>query len=88
MAVKIRLMRQGTHKAPFYRVVAADSRMPRDGRFLELLGTYDPLREPAAIELDEAKVLDWLKKGATPSDTAKQLIKKSGLLAKLKETAS
>ncbi len=87
MAVRIRLTRKGTHKAPYYRIVAADSRMPRDGRFLEILGTYDPLQEPAAIQLDEEKVLSWLKKGATPSDTAKLLMKKSGIFGKLKETA-
>ena len=87
MAVRIRLMRAGTHKRPFYRVVAADSRMPRNGRFLDILGTYDPLREPAQIQLDEEKVMSWISKGATPSDTAKQLMKKTGLLVKLKETA-
>lgn len=85
MAVRIRLTRKGTHKRPFYRVVAADSRMPRDGRFLDILGTYDPLSEPAEIKLDEEKTIAWLKKGATPSDTAKQLIKKSGILSKMKE---
>jgi len=87
MAVRIRLTRKGTHKAPYYRIVAADSRMPRDGRFLEILGTYDPLQNPAVIQLDEEKVISWLKKGATPSDTAKLLMKKSGLFGKLKETA-
>ena len=87
MAVRIRLTRKGTHKAPYYRIVAADSRMPRDGRFLEILGTYDPLQEPAVIQLDEEKVISWLKKGATPSDTAKLLMKKTGLFGKLKETA-
>jgi small subunit ribosomal protein S16 len=87
MAVRIRLTRKGTHKAPYYRIVAADSRMPRDGRFLEILGTYDPLQEPAVIQFDEEKVISWLKKGATPSDTAKLLMKKSGLFGKLKETA-
>ncbi len=87
MAVRIRLTRKGTHKAPYYRIVAADSRMPRDGRFLEILGTYDPLQNPAVIQFDEEKVISWLKKGATPSDTAKLLMKKSGLFGKLKETA-
>ena len=87
MAVRIRLTRKGTHKAPYYRIVAADSRMPRDGRFLEILGTYDPLQDPAVIQFDEEKVISWLKKGATPSDTAKLLMKKSGLFGKLKETA-
>ena len=87
MAVRIRLTRKGTHKQPYYRLVAADSRMPRDGRFLETLGIYDPLKEPAEIKLDEEKVMAWLRKGATPSDTAKQLIKKSGILKKMQETA-
>ena len=87
MAVKIRLTRKGTHKAPFYRIVAADSRAPRDGRFLDILGTYDPLAEPAKIELDALKVTEWLNKGATPTDTAKDLIKKSGVLRNQKETA-
>jgi len=86
MAVRIRLTRKGGHKKPFYRVVAADSRMPRDGRFLDILGTYDPLKE-GAVNLDEEKILSWLKKGATPSDTALQLLKKSGILSKFKETA-
>ncbi len=87
MAVRIRLTRKGTHKAPYYRIVAADSRMPRDGRFLEILGTYDPLQNPAVIQMDEEKVITWLKKGATPSDTAKILMKKTGIFGKLKETA-
>jgi small subunit ribosomal protein S16 len=87
MAVRIRLTRKGTHKAPYYRIVAADSRMPRDGRFLEILGTYDPLQDPAVIQMDEEKVITWLKKGATPSDTAKILMKKTGIFGKLKETA-
>jgi len=85
MAVKIRLARIGTHKRPYYRVVAADSQMPRDGRFLELLGTYDPLKTPAEIKLDGEKVAAWLKKGALPTETAKQLIKKSGVLSTAKE---
>jgi len=85
MAVKIRLTRKGGHKAPFYRVVAADSRMPRDGRFLEMLGTYDPLQDPASIKLDEEKIIAWMAKGATPTDTAKQLMIKSGIYAKMKE---
>jgi len=87
MAVRIRLTRKGGHKHPFYRVVAADSRMPRDGRFLDILGTYDPLKQPAAIDLDEEKVISWLKKGATASDTAQQLLKQAGILGKLKGEA-
>ena len=85
MAVRIRLMRAGTHKRPFYRVVAAESRAPRDGRFLDILGTYDPLQNPALIQMDEEKTMDWLKKGAEPSDTAKQILKKSGITAKMNE---
>jgi len=85
MSVRLRLTRQGAHKSPFYRVVAADVRMPRDGRFLEILGTYDPRKNPAEIKLDEDKVMSWLGKGATPTDTVKQLIKKSGIYAKIKE---
>jgi small subunit ribosomal protein S16 len=80
MAVRIRLTRKGTHKQPFYRIVAADSRAPRDGRFLDILGTYNPLVKPALIELDKEKLSMWLAKGATPSETAKSLIKKSGIL--------
>ena len=87
MAVKIRLTRKGTHKQPYYRIVAADSRAPRDGRFLDIIGTYDPLANPAKIELDAAKVAEWLSKGATPTDTAKSLIKQSGILSNPKETA-
>jgi len=85
MSVRLRLTRQGAHKSPFYRVVAADVRMPRDGRFLEILGTYDPRKNPAEIKLDEEKVMSWLGKGATPTDTVKQLIIKSGIYAKIKE---
>jgi len=85
MAVKIRLTRKGGHKKPFYRVVAADSRMPRDGRFLDILGTYDTLQDPALVSLDEKKVMDWLAKGATPTETVHQLIKKAGIYGKIKE---
>lgn len=87
MSVKIRLTRQGAHKSPFYRVVAADVRMPRDGRFLDILGTYDPRTNPATISLDEEKVISWLGKGAVPTDTARQLIKKSGIYGKIKASA-
>ncbi|HEX9860184.1 MAG TPA: 30S ribosomal protein S16 [Nitrospirota bacterium] len=87
MSVKIRLTRQGAHKSPFYRVVAADARMPRDGRFLDILGTYDPRTSPATINLDEEKVVSWLGKGAVPTVTAKQLIKKSGIYGKMKASA-
>ena len=77
MAVHIRLTRQGAKKAPFYRVVAADSRSPRDGRFLEHIGVYDPTREPTEIRFDEPRLQHWLSVGATPSQTVGELIKKS-----------
>lgn len=82
MAVKIRLMRLGAKKNPFYRVVVADSRFPRDGRFLDILGTYDVTREPAAVEIDEAKAIEWLNKGAQPTDTARSLLSKEGIIKK------
>jgi len=87
MAVKLRLTRKGAKKKPFYRLVAADERMPRDGRFLEMLGTYDPNIEPAAVELNEEKVIAWLNKGAIPSLTVKQLLKKNGVYARMEEAA-
>lgn len=76
MAVKIRLRRMGAKKAPFYRVVVADSRYPRDGRFIEVIGTYDPTKEPALVNIDTAKADEWIKKGAQPTDTVKRLLKK------------
>ncbi len=85
MAVKIRLKRMGTHKKPFYRLVVADSRSPRDGRFIDMVGTYDPLKKPATINVDQAKTLDWLKKGATPSDTVKTLLSKAGIMKQFVE---
>lgn len=75
MAVKIRLHRVGAKKAPFYRVVVADSRFPRDGRFIEEIGTYDPTKEPSAISIDAEKAKKWLANGATPTDTVKALLK-------------
>ncbi len=75
MAVKIRLRRMGAKKAPFYRVVVADSRFPRDGRFIEEIGYYDPTKEPAVINIDKDKANDWIKKGAQPTDTVKRLLK-------------
>lgn len=75
MAVKIRLRRMGAKKAPFYRVVVADSRFPRDGRFIEEIGFYDPTKEPAVINIDKDKANDWIKKGAQPTDTVKRLLK-------------
>ena len=75
MAVKLRLTRVGSKKNPIYRVVAADSRSPRDGRFIEIIGRYNPQTNPSTIELDEQKVRDWLSKGAQPSDTVARLLK-------------
>ena len=82
MAVKIRLRRMGAKKAPFYRVVVADSRSPRDGRFIEEVGYYDPMKEPAEIKLDAEKVKTWIANGAQPTDTVRALIKKSGIETK------
>ncbi|MFQ5900329.1 MAG: 30S ribosomal protein S16 [Thermodesulfobacteriota bacterium] len=79
MSVKIRLTRMGRKKKPFYRIVAADSESPRDGRFLEILGTYDPLKDPAEVKLSEDKVAEWLKKGAQPTETVRNLLKKKGV---------
>ena len=79
MAVKIRLRRMGAKKAPFYRVVVADSRYPRDGRFIEEIGTYNPLTEPADIKIDAEQAQKWLGNGAQPTDTVKVLLKKSGI---------
>ena len=75
--VKIRLQRQGKKRAPFYHIVVADSRSPRDGKIIEQLGTYDPMTEPATIELDKEKVEKWIKNGAKPTDTVKTLIEKA-----------
>ena len=80
MAVKIRLTRLGSKKAPFYRVVVADSRFPRDGRFVEEIGYYNPLTEPAEIKIDAAKAEAWLNNGAQPTETVKSLLKKSGIV--------
>ena len=79
MAVRIRLARHGRKKNPFYRLVVADSRSPRDGRFIEMLGTYNPMTNPAEIVVDEERALHWLGVGALPSDIAKVLLKKSGV---------
>lgn len=80
MAVKIRLRRMGAKKAPFYRVVVADSRFPRDGRFIEEIGYYDPTKEPPVIKIDADKVQQWIANGAQPTDTVKALLKKSGAI--------
>lgn len=87
MAVKIRLARHGAKKRPFYRIVAAQNEAPRDGRFLEVLGTYDPLTEPVTIDIKAERVLDWLGRGAQPSDTVRSLLRKSGVLAKASQEA-
>lgn len=83
MAVKIRLRRMGAHKAPFYRVIVADSRSPRDGRFVEEIGYYNPLTEPAVIKIDEEKAVKWVKNGAQPTDVVKRLFEKAGINEKL-----
>ena len=80
MAVRIRLARMGAKKKPFYRLVAADSESPRDGRFLEILGYYDPMKEPAEVKIHKDKVNYWLSKGAGVTDSARALLKKQGLL--------
>jgi len=77
MSVKIRLARQGAKKAPFYRIVATDSRSPRDGRHIEQIGVYDPTRDPPEFRYDEARMEHWLKHGATPSDTIRELLKRA-----------
>lgn len=80
MAVKIRLRRMGAKKAPFYRIVVADSRYPRDGRFIEEVGYYDPTKEPSVIKVDEEKAKKWISTGAQPTDTVKSLLKIAGVL--------
>ena len=80
MAVKIRLRRMGQKKAPFYRIVVADSRYPRDGRFIEEVGYYDPTKEPSVIKVDKEKVEKWIASGAQPTDTVKALLKIEGVL--------
>ena len=78
--VKIRLRRMGAKKSPFYRIVVADSRYPRDGRFIEQLGTYNPLVEPAEVKVDAERAQAWIKPGAQPTDTVKRLLKQAGVL--------
>ena len=80
MAVKLRLTRIGAKKNPYYRVVVADSRFPRDGRFIEEIGYYDPMTEPATVKIDVESAKQWLKNGAQPTDTARVLLKKSGVI--------
>lgn len=83
--VKIRLQRFGSHKKPFYRIVAADSRSPRDGKFIEIIGTYNTLKEPFILNIDEEKALKWLNNGAKPTDTVKSLLTKEGIIEKFKK---
>lgn len=83
MAVRIRLKRLGAKKRPFYRLVVADSRFPADGRFIETLGEYNPIAEPAELRVDKEKAIEWLKKGAQPSDTARRLLRKAGIMQEL-----
>lgn len=80
MSVKIRLRRMGAKKSPFYRIVVADSRFPRDGRFIEEIGYYNPLVEPSVMNVDADKAKEWMKNGAQPTDTVKALFKKNGVL--------
>ena len=84
MPVKIRLARHGAKKKPFYRIVAADSESPRDGRFLEIVGTYNPLIDPAEVSLKQERIKYWIDQGAIPTATVKNLLKKEGFFAKLK----
>ncbi len=80
MAVKLRLKRMGSKQRPFYRIVAADARSPRDGRFIETVGTYNPISEPAEIKIDKELAIKWLDNGAQPTDTVRALLKKEGVL--------
>jgi small subunit ribosomal protein S16 len=86
MATRIRLKRMGAHKAPYYRVVVTDSRSPRDGRFIEEIGYYNPLTEPTTVKIDEEKALKWLKNGAQASDTVRSLFSKAGIMTKFHES--
>ena len=84
MAVKLRLMRMGKKKQPTYRLVASDARSPRDGRFIEIVGTYDPRAEPSVVKIDNDKAVGWLRSGAQPTDTARKLLEISGAWAQFK----
>ena len=88
MATKIRLARAGAKKRPFYQVVVADERCRRDGRFIENMGTYDPTKNPAVVKLNEEKIMEWLGKGAQPTDTVRQILKKAGILDKVAAAAA
>lgn len=82
MSVKIRMRRMGSKRKPFYRIVVADSHMPRDGRFIEEVGYYNPLTNPDEVKLEEDKIFEWLEKGAQPSDTVRSLLSKAGLMTR------
>ncbi|MHA8111089.1 30S ribosomal protein S16 [Lactobacillaceae bacterium Melli_B4] len=82
MSVKIRLRRMGSKKRPFYRVVVADSRSPRDGRFIQIVGTYNPLVKPSEVKLEEDDIMKWLNNGAQPSDTVRNLLSNAGIMKK------
>ena len=86
MAVKMRLKRMGKKRNPIYRIVVADSRAPRDGRFIELLGTYNPCTNPAQVNLKEEEILKWLNNGAQPSDTVRNLLSKQGIMKKFADS--
>ena len=86
MAVKLRLKRMGAKQKPFYRIVAADSRTKRDGKFLENIGTYNPIKEPAEIKVDEEKALYWLSKGAIPTETVRNILSKNGIMKKFADS--
>ena len=81
MAVKIRLRRMGAKKAPFYRIVVADSRYPRDGRFIEEIGYYNPMENPAVVKIDGDKAKSWMQNGAQPTDTVRALLRKNGIIS-------
>ncbi len=85
MSVKIRMKRMGSKKRQFYRIVVADSRSPRDGRFIQQVGYYNPLTEPVDLKLEEEVIMDWLQKGAQPSDTVRNLLSKQGIMQKYHE---
>ena len=82
MAVKLRLKRMGAKQKPFYRIVAADARSPRDGRFIETVGNYNPVSKPASVSIDEEKALKWLNNGAIPTDTVRSILSKEGIMTK------
>ncbi|WP_278340872.1 30S ribosomal protein S16 [Lactobacillus acetotolerans] len=86
MSVKIRMHRMGAKRKPFYRIVVADSRMPRDGRFIEEVGYYNPVSQPKQLKLNEDEIFNWLKKGAQPSETVRSLLSNAGLMKKLHES--